>query len=335
MIQVSNLYKKYGPLEVLRDVNLEIPSGEIFGLVGRSGAGKSTLLRCLNGLEAYDSGCVKVGGTRIEALSPKELRELRRNVGMVFQNFSLLSRATVYENIALAMRLWGTSSAAIDARVKELLEVVEIPEKIHCKPRELSGGQKQRVAIARSLAMRPKVLLCDEATSALDPKSTKAILKLLDDINRRFQITIVMVTHEMEVVKSLCDRMAILEGGEVKIEGEVRNIFMEYPPAFQNLLGRPSSLPSEGTSFELRFEPGGLDGVLLTRMARELDVDFRILSSGSLELKGSSIEAVVINAGDGAAPEIRGYLARCGVHYQELKTEAEDGLYCGTAEVLG
>ena len=321
MIRISNLCKKYGRLEVLRDINLEIPSGEIFGLIGRSGAGKSTLLRCLNGLESYDSGCVTVDGIRIEALSSKELRLLRRNVGMVFQDFSLLSRATVYENIALSMHLWGCSSADISARVKELLEVVGIPEKIHCKPRELSGGQKQRVAIARSLAMNPNVLLCDEATSALDPQSTMAILKLLDDINRRFNITVVMVTHEMEVVKSLCGRMAVLEGGEVKAFGKVLDLFMDYPPALQNLLGDLPSIPSEGVSLELRFEPGDVDSTLLTRMARELNVDFRILSSSSLVLKGSSIESVRINIDRDAVSEIRGYLEDHGVKHKELISE--------------
>ena len=217
--------KSFDNLQILKGVSLNIEKGEIFGIAGRSGVGKSTLLRCVNGLEQYNSGSIKVDGAEVGSLSPEELRLFRKNVGMVFQNFSLVTRASVYENIAFAMKIWNCDKNRIDRRVKELLEVVGIPEKINARARDLSGGQKQRVALARALAMNPSVLLCDEATSALDPKSTIDILSLLDEINKNFNITIVMVTHEMEVIKTLCDSMAVMANGNVEATGSVEQVF--------------------------------------------------------------------------------------------------------------
>ena len=173
MIKIKNLTKSFGELEVLKGIDLHIEKGRIFGLAGRSGIGKSTLLRCINGLEDYHEGTLLVDGVNIKKISPKELRVFRKDIGMIFQQFSLLGRLDVYENIALPLRCWHYDKAFIDKRVKELLEVIGIPDKIHAKTRELSGGQKQRVAIARALAMSPKILLCDEATSALDPPKYK------------------------------------------------------------------------------------------------------------------------------------------------------------------
>lgn len=322
MIEISALKKTFGQLTVLDNINLKVQQGEIFGLAGRSGAGKSTLLRCINGLEKYDSGFLKVCATEVGTLSEKDLRTFRRNVGMVFQNFSLLSRATVYDNIALAMRIWNCEKTLIDKRIKELLHVVEIPEKIQCKARELSGGQKQRVAIARALAMNPSVLLCDEATSALDPKSTMAIISLLKDINKRFDITIVMVTHEMDVVKSLCDSMAIIEDGVMKATGSVQDVFLEHPLALQNLLGSKSaSIPSDGRSFELLYDRRSADAVLFTRMARELNIDFKILGNNTLALKEKTIESVVVNAQAKDASRICGYLDSHSIAYKEITPE--------------
>lgn len=181
MIEINDLYKKFNGLEVLKGVSLTIPTGSIYGLAGGSGAGKSTLLRCINGLESFDSGTLMVDGTDVSKLSESEGRIFRKNIGMIFQQFSLLSRMTVYENIALPMLCWGYKKKNIDKTVKELLELVEIPDKINSRPAELSGGQKQRVAIARALTLNPKILLCDEATSALDPRVGKSILSLLND----------------------------------------------------------------------------------------------------------------------------------------------------------
>ena len=255
MIRIENVSKSFGELQILRDVNLHIKKGEIFGIAGRSGVGKSTLLRCINGLEKYNSGSLKVDGSEIKDLSAEEMRLFRKNIGMVFQNFSLITRASVYDNIAFAMKIWDCDRKEIDKRVKELLDVVGIPEKINARARDLSGGQKQRVALARALAMNPSVLLCDEATSALDPKSTKDILSLLEDINKRFNITIVMVTHEMEVIKNLCDSVAVMANGIVEASGSVEQVFLERPPALCSLLGEtPMSIECDEVLFDIQID---------------------------------------------------------------------------------
>ena len=223
--------------EVLKNINFNIEKGDIYGLVGRSGAGKSTLLRCINGLTGYDSGSLKVYGKEVNLFSEKELREFRKSIGMIFQNFSLLERRSVYHNIAVPMECWGYSKKEISERAMKLLKLVGLEEKSDVKPRELSGGQKQRVAIARALAMEPSILLCDEATSALDPNTTNAILELLYRINQDMGITIVMVTHQMEVLRRICRNMAIIENGEAEITGNVEEIFKSAPPQLKRLLG--------------------------------------------------------------------------------------------------
>ncbi|MBM6861045.1 ATP-binding cassette domain-containing protein, partial [Clostridium saudiense] len=194
MIKINSIEKKFGDVKVLKDITLNINEGEIYGLIGHSGAGKSTLLRCINGLESYDNGSVIVMGKEVRDLKEKEKREFRKNLGMIFQGFNLLKRKNVFENISLPLEIWGYKKDFINKRVYELLELVGLTDKAKSKPAELSGGQKQRVAIARALALEPKILLCDEATSALDPKTTKDILSLLSDINKKLGITIVIVT---------------------------------------------------------------------------------------------------------------------------------------------
>lgn len=203
MIVIKDLQKSFGDLKVLDDINLEIEDGEIYGLVGRSGAGKSTLLRCINGLEDYSCGSIKVDGVEVKDLTRKELKNYRKGVSMIFQHFPMMSRKTVYENIAFPMRCWKYDRKEIDKKVRELAELVGIADKLKERPGNLSGGQKQRVAIARALSMNPKVLLSDEATSALDPVTTRAILRLLRDINEKLGITIIIVTHQMSVIKEV------------------------------------------------------------------------------------------------------------------------------------
>lgn len=226
MIEITGLCKSFGQNQVLKGINLTIKDGEIYGLVGVSGAGKSTLLRCINGLELYDEGSLLVDGIEIKTLGKKELRQFRKNVGMVFQQFSLMDRKSVYDNIAMPMQCFHYPKVEIDKKVRSLLELVELSEKIRSKPPQLSGGQKQRVAIARALTMDPKILLCDEATSALDPNITESILQLLRKINQELGITIIVVTHQMDVVKEICHKMAVLNHGVLKIEGEVADIFL-------------------------------------------------------------------------------------------------------------
>ena len=226
MIEVRGLGKKFGELKVLNDVSLKVEPGDVFGIVGHSGAGKSTLLRCLNGLEAYSEGSVRVMGQEVCELDPKGLKELRKEMGMIFQNFNLMNRKNVYENIMFPLEVWGVPKKEAEERVRELLELVGLTEKKNEKIRNLSGGQKQRIGIARALALKPKILLCDEATSALDPKTTISILELLMDINVKLGVTIIVVTHQMEVVKMVCNKVVILDGGRVVASGDADNLFL-------------------------------------------------------------------------------------------------------------
>ena len=319
MIRIENVSKSFDNLQILKGVSLNIEKGEIFGIAGRSGVGKSTLLRCVNGLEQYNSGSIKVDGAEVGSLSPEELRLFRKNVGMVFQNFSLVTRASVYENIAFAMKIWNCDKNRIDRRVKELLEVVGVPEKINARARDLSGGQKQRVALARALAMNPSVLLCDEATSALDPKSTIDILSLLDEINKNFNITIVMVTHEMEVIKTLCDSMAVMANGNVEATGSVEQVFLERPPALCDLLGEaPMKLRDEETLFDIQIDEEKGDATLLTSMARSLGVDFRFADNQKLSLKNKTVDTFRILADRVDAAAITKYLDMRSITYKRF-----------------
>ena len=231
MISIKGVNKSFDKSEVLKDISLDIRKGEIFGLVGHSGAGKSTLLRCINGLEKYNDGSIKVNDLEVKLLTSKEIRSFRKDLGMIFQHFSLLERRNVYENVALPLECWGYSKEDKEKRVNELLELVGLKDKKNSRPKELSGGQKQRVAIARALALNPKILLCDEATSALDPKTTKSILSLLREINEKLDITIIIVTHQMEVVKEICERVAIMEDGQVLAVGNTEDLFLKNPKA--------------------------------------------------------------------------------------------------------
>ena len=229
LIQLDHIVKTFDTgadkVHAVSDVTLHIKSGEIFGIIGFSGAGKSTLVRCINLLERPTSGTVTVDGKVLTDLPAKELREARKKIGMIFQHFNLTRSRTVGENVAYPLKGSGLTKQQIKAKVRELLELVDISEKENAYPSQLSGGQKQRVAIARALANDPKVLLCDEATSALDPQTTGAILQLLKHLNEKLGITIVIITHEMAVVKEICDRVAVMEHGNVVEEGDVFSIF--------------------------------------------------------------------------------------------------------------
>lgn len=229
MIELKNVTKTFKSgdyfIKAVDDVRLTINDSEIFGFIGYSGAGKSTLVRCINLLEKPDSGNVIIDGVDLTTLSEKELREERKNIGMIFQHFNLLHSISVFDNIAFSLKNTSLSKSEIETRVKELAEIVGIEREIYKYPSELSGGQKQRVAIARALASKPKILLCDEATSALDPKTTKSILELLKNLNKTLAITIVIITHEMDVIKTICDRVAIMEGGKVVESDNVLEVF--------------------------------------------------------------------------------------------------------------
>ncbi|UVI30503.1 methionine ABC transporter ATP-binding protein [Paenibacillus spongiae] len=228
MIQLEQISKRYyqGKREVdaVKNVSLDVQKGEIFGIIGYSGAGKSTLIRCVNFLEEPTSGSVRIDGTELGSLNRAELRAVRRKIGMIFQNFNLLSSTNVFHNVAAPLQLVKTPKEETARKVRELLELVGLSDKEESFPHQLSGGQKQRVAIARALASDPEILLCDEATSALDPQTTESILDLLLEINRKYKITIMLITHEMHVIKKICDRVAVMENGEVVEQGTVMDI---------------------------------------------------------------------------------------------------------------
>ena len=216
---------KNGPFDALKDVSFEIEKGDIYGVIGYSGAGKSTLIRMVNALETPTSGNVWVEGKDIGTLNQKELRNLRKGIGMIFQQFNLLESKTIYDNVAIALKLNGISKKDIEKRVTELLDFVELSDKKYSSPGQLPGGQKQRVGIARALANNPSILLCDEATSALDPKTTDSILELLKKINEMLHITIVIITHEMNVIQKICNKVAVMDYGQVVETGSVIQVF--------------------------------------------------------------------------------------------------------------
>ena len=252
LIELNHLTKtfkgKTQTVDALKDINLHIEQGDIFGIIGMSGAGKSTLVRCINFLEQPTSGSVVIDGKDLASLSPKALRQLRQQVSMIFQHFNLLSQRDVRGNIAFAMEIAGMKRPQIEKRIDELLEIVGLTDRQHNYPSQLSGGQQQRVAIARALATNPKIILCDEATSALDPTTTTSILNLLREINRRMGITIVIITHELGVVRSICNRMVVIDESRVVEQGEVAGIFAHPQSAIarQLILGGAIKEKEEG-----------------------------------------------------------------------------------------
>lgn len=299
MIQINQVNKVFyqGNKEIhaLKEINLHIKQGTIFGVIGSSGAGKSTLIRCVNMLEAPTTGSVVVDGVDLTQLSKSELSQARRNIGMIFQHFNLLSSRTVFDNVALPLELAGVEKNSIEKKVSELLQLVGLTDKRETYPANLSGGQKQRVAIARALASDPKVLLCDEATSALDPATTQSILELLKEINRTLNITILLITHEMDVVKSICHEVAIIGDGELVEKGTVGEIFAHPKTALAHQFIRSTldlSIPEDYQArlqatrvkgsyplVRLEFTGATVDAPLMTQIARKFNIDVSILSS--------------------------------------------------------
>ncbi|CAB1247147.1 methionine ABC transporter (ATP-binding protein) [Clostridiaceae bacterium BL-3] len=323
MIEITNLQKSYGKTTILKDINLTINDNEIYGLVGRSGAGKSTLLRCINGLEKYDSGSLKVNGFDIKGHTNRELREFRKNIGMIFQNFSLMERKNVYENIALPMKCWGYKKKQIDKKVKELVKLVDIEDKLYQKPRSLSGGQKQRVAIARALSLDPKILLCDEATSALDPKTTKSILLLLKKINETLGIGMVVVTHQMFVVKKICHKVSILENGKICTSGTVSDVFLNQSKALKNLLGEDEEelINADGKSIKILYVQNSENNKLLSDIVKKFDVDFSITAAKLEKYRDAVLGSVVINVNEEKVADITNYLTKLKINWEVLNNE--------------
>lgn len=324
MITIKNIKKSFGDLKVLDDVSLEINEGEIYGIIGHSGAGKSTLLRCINGLSSFDSGSIEVFKKEIKDLSKEELLTLRRDIGMIFQNFNLLERKTVFENVALPLELWQKklklSKNDIRLRVNELLELVNLKDKENKKPKELSGGQKQRVAIARALSLNPKILLCDEATSALDPKTTKDILSLLSKINKELKITIVIVTHQMEVVKEVCEKITLLVDGKVKAEGFSEELFLKPKNELKNFLSEDDIevLPQDGINIKIYFGKDSSENALITKMAKETSKDFSIVFGKLEKFREDVIGSLVINVAKEDEEVILNYLKDKEVEWEVI-----------------
>lgn len=321
LIEIKNVNKFFGDTQVLKDINITINEGEIFGIIGHSGAGKSTLLRCINRLEDFSSGEILIDGTDVGKLNEDRLRDLRKNLGMIFQHFSLLERRTVFENVALPMECFGYSKSDIKSRVDELLDLVGILDKKDQKPRNLSGGQKQRVAIARALTMNPKVLLCDEATSALDPKTTKSILELLREISGKLGITIVMVTHQMEVIKQICTRTAIMDAGKVVEMGDTEQVFLRSNKAIRKLLGEENIVLPEGNNLKLLFTDDKSNEAIITSMARELNIDVSIIYGRLEKFRDDILGSLIINIPDGYVDSVKDYLDKHDMIWQEVENE--------------
>ena len=304
MIHLTNVHKSYRVkdklIPALNGIDLSIVRGEIFGVIGHSGAGKSTLIRLINLLERPTAGEIVVDGEAILGYDKLALRNFRRNIGMIFQHFNLLSSKTVAENVSFPIRIAGERDAVkIDARVDEMLSLVGLSQHKHKYPRQLSGGEKQRVGIARALANRPKILLCDEATSALDPQTTRSILQLLREINEQLDLTIVLITHEMDVIRTICDRVAVIDGGKI-VENDLvtrvflhpkhpttRNFVLEAEDVTDDEPQKSVSLASEGLIRRLTFVNDAMTQPVLTQVARAYGVDFLILSGRFGKIKST------------------------------------------------
>lgn len=309
-VEIKNVIKSFGDVQVIKDVSFTINQGEIYGIIGHSGAGKSTLLRCINGLESYNGGLINVMGKEVSSLKDRELREFRKELGMIFQNFNLLQRKNVFDNVALPLEVWGYDKNTIKDKVLELLKLVGLEDKKLRKPSELSGGQKQRVAIARALALDPKILLCDEATSALDPKTTKDILQLLLKINKELRITIIIVTHQMEVIKEVCERVALLDGGEIQAEGKAEDLFLKPGKSLKKFLGEEDeeNLPDTGINIKVYFPSNSSENALITKMSRELDIDFSIVWGKLEKFRDQVLGGLVINIDEKDKDRVLEYL---------------------------
>jgi len=295
---VTKLFPGVNTVEAVKDVSLSIKDGDIFGIVGMSGAGKSTLVRCINLLERPTKGKVLIDGQDLCAMSPIELREVRRSVGMIFQQFNLLMQRTCLKNICFPLEISGVPAEQARKRAMELLEIVGLPDKADAYPAQLSGGQKQRVAIARALASNPKVLLCDEATSALDPSTTRAILRLIKDINKRMGITVVIITHEMSVVEEICSHVAILDKGVLMESGTVEEVFSNPKTDAGRKLVYPDGvvleqLPANGV-VRIAFNGGSSYEPLIASLAIDCGVKLNILGADTRNIDGKAFGTMLL-----------------------------------------
>lgn len=337
MIELKHINKSYdGHITALDDINLTIQDGEIFGIIGQSGAGKSTLIRCINMLEPPTSGEVFINGKDMTKLSQKELREERKHIGMIFQHFNLLSSRTVYENVAFPLELAKVPKAEQEKRICSILELVGLTEYRNKYPAQLSGGQKQRVGIARAIVSDPSVLLSDEATSALDPETVKSILQLLKDINKKLGITIIMITHQMEVIKQIADRVAVIENGRIIEESSVVDLFTapktetsrkfigsvisnDIPESLQHMHFTPEKQhPGDLTALRLSFRGDVADEPIVANLIRKYNLDVSILYGNIDYIHGVPFGKLIVTM-DGNETDISAALS----HLKNLPIESE------------
>ena len=300
-IQLKNLCKVYqipgGEVHALQNINLTIEKGDIYGIIGMSGAGKSTLIRCLNRLDTPTDGQVLIDGQNVLAMKKKELLQTRRRMAMIFQQFNLQMQKNVARNVRYPLEIAGVPKKEADARVMELLKIVGLEEKAKAYPAQLSGGQKQRVAIARALAGDPEMLLCDEATSALDPMTTQSILALLQKINQEMGITVVLITHEMAVIRQICNKVAILDGGKLAEEGTVDDVFMHTKSAagrrLFGILPDQEEVPPQ-PAIRIVFDGSTAGQPIISKLVKDLGMDVNILSADVRQLNGKSFGQMMI-----------------------------------------
>lgn len=335
LIRLEQIYKTYvsgsKKITALDDINLEIAAGEVFGIIGRSGAGKSTLIRLLNLLERPSQGQVWLNDEQIDPLSESQLRVIRQKIGMVFQHFNLLQMRTVLDNVCFPLRLAGLNRKQQRERALEVLELVGLKDHVNKYPRQLSGGQQQRVGIARALANRPQLLLCDEATSALDPETTQSILRLLSDINKDLGITIVLITHSMDVIRTICDRVAVIEGGKLVEMGQVLDVFLHPQHEVTQSLLSESGLDAdgwqdlaqhiEGRLLRLSFKGDSTSAPVLSQISRSFQMDLSILQGAVSRIKDTPYgQLVVAVKGDVSRwAEVEALLAQNGVDCEVLR----------------
>lgn len=327
-IEIRGLCKDYpipgGEVHALTNINLTIEKGDIYGIIGMSGAGKSTLIRCLNRLDTPTDGQVLIDGENVLAMNPQQLRQTRRRMAMIFQQFNLLMQKTVARNVRYPLEIAGVPKKQANARVIELLKIVGLEDKAAAYPAQLSGGQKQRVAIARALASNPEMLLCDEATSALDPMTTQSILALLQKINQELGITVVLITHEMAVIRQICNKVAILDGGRLAEQGTVDDVFMHTKSAAgRRLFGILPDHQEERTqqsAIRIVFDGAAAEQPIISQLVKELGLDVNILSADMKQLNQKIYGQMMISRPND--PEeikcVMDYLTRLGLTVEEV-----------------
>ena len=330
MIKLQNVQKKYNDIHAVKDISLTIEKGEIFGIIGYSGAGKSTLIRMINLLETPTSGSIEINGLDLTKATPAKLRLARQKIGMVFQHFNLLWSRTVYQNIAFALEIAGANKSDIDKKVTELIELVGLAGREHAYPSQLSGGQKQRVGIARALANNPKVLLCDEATSALDPQTTDEILDLLATINRKYNLTIVLITHEMHVIQKIAHKVAVMESGSVVEMGETYKVFttpkhqvtkrfvkqiVSDDDSNDTILRLLQDYP-EGKMVLLKYLKEKAEQPFITTVIRKFDVDINIVHGKIVHTQDGGVGTLFVQLTGKEVSQALTYIETLGVEVE-------------------